>query len=595
MFSQSKHRKLGGRVFIGLPSLLLILTLLVACGDSAQKPPTPTPTTLQFSTLDLHIPQQALNAPIVGTVPDTQKLHVSISFKVNQAALDQLGKTHKVKTNDTTSANDLAHNLGIDDATYKKIQTYFGVENATLKLSKTRTNLTVDAQAGSFARLLQTRFVTHTLNNRSFFTPDPNKPPKVPTFLASSILAVTGLDNYSLAPQRNTVFAPQYSQHTATTRQANADCNVDSQVVVPGDIAHVYGYDQLWRQGWHGENMTVNLVEIDGFDQNDISNYANCVKYRGKLEYANIDGEAPAPGGEATLDIDMLMGLASSVHIVDYQTDISQLKNFADAWVQINDALQQIINNNADNPDSGSVVSISLGLAEEYMTPGNIAAIDQSLQILTKGEHMTVFIASGDCGAFTNHVYNSLSVSFPASDTYAVAVGGTILGVDGRGNRAGEVVWSDGADRSKCHNQWGSGGGVSTYFARPNWQSALGTNNRYSNGKRQLPDISAIAYDLPVYFQGQWISVGGTSAAAPIWAAGMMLMNQGLINREGAFYYGPDIFYGVANAAGRLHPYYDIKRGTNLFYQAVNGWDFASGLGSPNLPDFFTILDKSLQ
>jgi hypothetical protein len=54
-------------------------------------------------------------------------------------------------------------------------------------------------------------------------------------------------------------------------------------------------------------------------------------------------------------------------------------------------------------------------------------AIDSSLHQFTRAEHMTVFLASGDCGACTTRRYGDLSVSFPTSDPWVTAVGGTIL------------------------------------------------------------------------------------------------------------------------------------------------------------------------
>jgi kumamolisin len=200
---------------------------------------------------------------------------------------------------------------------------------------------------------------------------------------------------------------------------------------------------------------------------------------------------------------------------------------------------------------------------------------------------MTVFIASGDCGAFTSRVYGNLAVSFPASDPWAVSVGGTILSVDGNQNRAREVVWSDGSNRFQCKNQWGSGGGNSTAFRQPGWQNAPGVNNQYSRGARQLPDISAAAFALAVYFQGRWGSVGGTSAAAPIWATGLALVNQGTMQQAGKFAYSPQLFYQVAANSGGRHPYYDVTQGNNLYYPATPGWDFSTGLGTPNLAGFY--------
>ena len=104
---------------------------------------------------------------------------------------------------------------------------------------------------------------------------------------------------------------------------------------------------------------------------------------------------------------------------------------------------------------------------------------------------------------------------------------------------------------------------------------------------RQVPDVSAAAYGLAVYFKNRWGAVGGTSAAAPIWAAGLALVNEGMIQQVHKFNYGPQIFYLVSNKANGTQPYFDVTRGNNLYYQAGSGWDYATGLGTPNLPSFY--------
>jgi kumamolisin len=283
----------------------------------------------------------------------------------------------------------------------------------------------------------------------------------------------------------------------------------------------------------------------------------------------------------------MVAGLARSVNIALYQTDGN---SDGDVWAQVNDELTQILNDNVDNASSGGVVSISLGEAERDLTSQDVRAIDSSLQQLTRAEHMTVFVASGDCGAFTSRRYGDLSVSFPASDPWVTAVGGTVMQVNGSRSRANEVVWSDGSRRSVCKNQWGSGGGNSVLFKRAGWQNAAGVSNRYSNGARQLPDVSAVAYALAVYFQGRWGAVGGTSAAAPIWATGIALVNQGMIQQKQTFAYSPQIFYQVSGSSGGARSYYDVTRGNNLYYPATQGWDFSTGLGTPNLADFYNAI-----
>lgn len=253
--------------------------------------------------------------------------------------------------------------------------------------------------------------------------------------------------------------------------------------------------------------------------------------------------------------------------------------------------LQQIINDNVNNANAGNTVSISLGAAEDEISQQDMRAIDRSIQQLTQVNHMTVFVASGDCGAFTSGQYGKLGVSFPASDPWSIAVGGTIMQIDGQNNRANEVVWSDGSDRSQCNNRWGSGGGISTVFQHSGWQTAAGVPSR---PQRQLPDVSAVAYALAVYYKGQWGSVGGTSAAAPIWATGLALVNQGLLQQVHTFKPSPSLFYSIANNSSGARPYYNVTRGTNLYYKAGPGWSYTSGLGTPNLADFYQAALKNV-
>ncbi len=199
---------------------------------------------------------------------------------------------------------------------------------------------------------------------------------------------------------------------------------------------------------------------------------------------------------------------------------------------------------------------------------------------------MTVFVASGDCGAFADETFGDLSVSFPATDPWAVAVGGTELSVDGQGNRTDEVAWSHFPNIFKCNNSWGTGGGNSSLFRRPDWQNANGVNNKYSKNERQVPDLAAVADNLAVYFQGAWGAVGGTSAAAPIWAAGQALVNEDTMQRLGTFGYSPRLYYAVADKNAGGNAYFDVTSGNNWYYPATPGWDFTTGLGTPNLASF---------
>lgn len=569
-------RALLHKLMPDIAALMLLVPILAACNA---------PAPLQFVPVNLGIPSQALNSQVAGLLPDATKLHVRVTFKVSQSVINKLSS--QVHPHQPSHLENVANSIGIDDATYQKIKAFFNLQGIVMNLSKLRTNLSIDAKASTFAKLLRTHFVIHKYNGRTFFAPA--TPPQLPRFMADSLVAITGLDNYSSLPQHALAF--QSALNPRAAHHAAQDCNALQDTLFPMDIAHAYGFNQLWNKGWHGENMTVNLVEIDGFYQDDIQNYFDCINFQGNLNVANVDAQPTDAQGETTLDIEMVAGLARSINIAVYQTDGN---SGGDVWSQVNDELQQILNDNTNNANAGDVVSISLGTTEGDITGGDRNAIDQSLRLLTQVEHMRVFIASGDCGAFSDGIYRDLTVSFPASDPWATSVGGTVLSTNGNQQRASEVAWSDASNLRRCTNQWGSGGGNSQVYGRPGWQQASGVNNQFSIGHRQIPDISAVAYALAVYFNGQWGAVGGTSAAAPIWAAGMALVNEGLIKQIGKFTASPQLFYVVAQGWSGMQPYYDVTRGNNLYYPATPGWDYTTGLGTPNLGDFYYVLCQRL-
>ena len=74
----------------------------------------------------------------------------------------------------------------------------------------------------------------------------------------------------------------------------------------------------------------------------------------------------------------------------------------------------------------------------------------------------------------------------------------------------------------------GTSGGVSTLFARPAFQRSVSTPR--DSAHRLVPDIAAAVADpftgVRIVYEQQPRIGGGTSQAAPIWAALTVLMNQ---------------------------------------------------------------------
>jgi len=167
----------------------------------------------------------------------------------------------------------------------------------------------------------------------------------------------------------------------------------------------------------------------------------------------------------------------------------------------------------------------------------------------------TQFVAaSGDAGAGT---------SFPASSSKVLSVGGSTIYLDSSGNRSkAEVAWS------------GSGGGVSKYEARPDFQP-LNLTTKSNAPKRLVPDVSYNANPQTGYViyssKTGWAEVGGTSAGTPQWAALLTLSSTG--NALPQIYSLP------------ISSFNDLKTGKNgtctILCTSSRGYDLVTGLGTP--------------
>jgi subtilase family serine protease len=168
-------------------------------------------------------------------------------------------------------------------------------------------------------------------------------------------------------------------------------------------------------------------------------------------------------------------------------------------------------------------------------------------------------------------------------------VGGTSLAVSPNGTREGESAWS------------GSGGGNSAYEMLP-YAQAMETMPT-SPATRSIPDVAYngdpsrgfAIYDSFTYMGNTgWLQVGGTSAGAPQWAALIAIVNSmraaagksnlALSNANGTLY----ALYDKAGMTDESGGFFDITTGANgncgVVCTAVPGYDFVTGLGSPDVP-----------
>lgn len=183
----------------------------------------------------------------------------------------------------------------------------------------------------------------------------------------------------------------------------------------------------------------------------------------------------------------------------------------------------------------------------------------------------------------------------PATQPFVTGVGGTDL--ISLGPKPTETVWDEHLNPGAKFPEGAGGGGISAFWGMPSYQSGPGVKNSYSSGGpcgrktgycREVPDVSASAdptHGYIVFEQGQWTSIGGTSAATPLWAAivGLLDVQQGSRHRVG--FLNPTLYKRVA--AGD-HIVNDITAGNDDYtttaggrFPATKSYDMASGLGTP--------------
>jgi kumamolisin len=228
---------------------------------------------------------------------------------------------------------------------------------------------------------------------------------------------------------------------------------------------------------------------------------------------------------------------------------------------------------------------------------------------------ITVCISAGDDGSADqtdaeepgNGLDGRAHIDFPASSEFVLAVGGTNLRV--RQGQVTETTWKDGNGRRHFDGGTGTGGatggGVSTHFARPAFQSAItiAPVNPGAITGRVVPDVAAHAQSDSIrtgYFiafidpqTGDLVTapVGGTSAAAPLWAALIARLNAILEKEKGpgkrAGYLTPVLYQTGADGQpiGSV-VCKDITTGDNISavnggFRAGPGYDAVTGWGSP--------------
>jgi kumamolisin len=337
-----------------------------------------------------------------------------------------------------------------------------------------------------------------------------------------------------------------------------------SATYLPNQIGALYGIPTTET----GAGECIAIIELGGgYKQTDITKAFAAMGLTPPTVIAvSVDGASNAPttansaDGEVGLDIQVAGAIAPGAKLAVYFTPNTDA-GFADAVTAAA----------TDATHKPSVMSISWGGPESGYSTQGLNTLNSALQDAAAAG-VTVTVASGDNLATDGQTDGAVHVDFPASSPHVVGCGGTSITVSGDKITA-ETVWNNATS--------GGGGGISTVFPIPSFQSGVSLPANVSTGGtgRGVPDVAADAdpntgYQVTV--DGETFAVGGTSAVAPLWAGYFALINQARGTRLG--FVNPALYTNAAEFR-EVTTGTNIPAGTTLGYTAGPGWNACTGLG----------------
>ena len=479
----------------------------------------------------------------LGAVAADQKISVAVSLNLrNSAELDRtiaaVNDPHSAQYGHFLTPEQFTARFGPTTDQVSRVTDYLRTQGLSVD-AVSGNHLTVDASgpAAAVEKAFGTTLQNYRNGSRSFYANA--SAPTLPAALGGVVLDVAGLNNQ------------QIRVHHVDSPGAAVDPHAGpGGGFTPTQLKGAY---DVTATGDNGTGQTVALWEFDGFQQSNITKYdTNYATGSPTPKVQKVSGGSGALGDgqvEVELDIEAVQAIAPKAAITVFEAP-----NTDQGEVDLANAIVA---------SKISQTSISWGLSEKGRTASGIQAVDNVFkQGAAQGQ--SFFAASGDSGSDDNGD-GSATVDYPASDPYVTGVGGTNLSTSTTTSWKSETAWN------------GSGGGTSSQFALPTFQSGVKVG---TTGKRQVPDVSAQGgpTGISVYTQGQWTSVYGTSGAAPIWAGVAAVYNQAAAAKGKT---------GLGSANTKLYSlaktdFHDITSGSNGAYKAGTGFDLVTGIGTPD-------------
>ena len=440
------------------------------------------------------------------------------------------------------------------EADYQKVIHFAEVHG--LKITRTHSNRLLLDVTGATTNLesafqVKLHVYQHPTENRTFYAPDAE--PSVETNVP--VLCVSGLDNFILPHRLGGGLKPVSLETNSITAYATGSG--------PGGYFMGNDFRKAYVPGVTntGAGQYIAIVDVGGpYYAKDVYMYETNAGLSTNIVVTNIvttftsywtNGPAGTTDneGEEVLDIDMAMSMAPGATILNYEGEAHDLFN----QIAIDDKAKQM------------TLSYGFGI--------DASIIQMFQQFAAQGQEFSQ--ASGDGGADLD------GGTGLTGNPYATIVGGVSLTTSGAGGPwQSDVTWG------------GSGGGISGYGI-PDWQQGVATtSNLGSTSYRSYPDVAMPADNIfTVYENGTIVGgTGGTSAASPLWAGFMALVNQQAATqgKPSVGFVNPAIYViGKGPSATYNKCFHDITTGNTLNghnatkYYARVGYDLCTGWGTP--------------
>ena len=407
----------------------------------------------------------------------------------------------------------------------------------------------------------------------------------IPASLDGIVTGIRGLDDFRPKPRRAT-----------TARLPEFNASDGSHYLSPDDLAVIYDIQPLYAAGFDGTGQKLVIAGQTDVNLTDLRAFRTEFNLAPKDPQLVLVGKDPGTSQadliEAHLDLEWSGAVARNATIIYVYSQ------------NVFESLQYAIDQNL-----APVMSLSYGGCEQG-SPTSFRTMAQQ----ANAQGITWFNASGDSGAAGCDAGAVLAsqgpaATFPADIPEVTAVGGTEF------NEAGGTYWStqNNANLKSAlsyipEKAWNdtqaggslaaSGGGASTIYTKPWWQTGSGVPK---DNARDVPDVSLTASathgGYVMYSGGTLLSAGGTSAASPAFAGMVSILNhylsaKGAISKPGLGNINPALYTLAQNTSGIFH---DITAGNNIVpcaagskgcvngsfgYTAGPGYDLATGLGS---------------